>query len=382
MVNTSCRTVSEAMLQFKDAYYEVVCEGLNQPWSVVEGPDNMLWITNNTAVVSRFNPTTKEMTPLQVQLPFKRESKFAFFAHGLALHPQFATQPFVYLSYMYVQKDDTLTGHLDVIRLQYNSKTKSLINPVLILEDKHISGTMVMGGRLLAHDNYLFITTSDERENGQSQDISSPNGKILRYHLDGTIPEDNPFEGSPIYSYGHRNPQGLVMHDGKLYSSEHGPSNNDEINLIVKGGNYGWPLVSGWGDTEEEKELIRENNIIGPVYTWTPTIACSSIDVIQREGYYYFVVTTLKESDIRLMELKDEYDDDPKELVLLDEQFGRLRDVCVTRNGRVYVLTYNRIQKNFKYGFLPRKMESFHYDMLLEIFFDRPDQPEIKVKQL
>jgi glucose/arabinose dehydrogenase len=369
------------MTQFNEVYYNVICEDLNQPWSLAEGPDGRLWVANNAHIVTIIQPDTDERTALKVQLPVRTDTMFAFFAHGLALHPQFPEQPYVYLSYMYVKKRDTITGHLDVVRLKYDANSKSLKKPLMILKDNHILGTMVMGGRLLTHENHLYVTTADERENGDSQDTNWISGKILRYNLDGSIPSDNPFEGNPVYSFGHRNPQGLAMHKGVLYSSEHGPSHNDEINRIVKGGNYGWPLVSGWGGTEEEKAVLKEKNIIGPIYAWTPTIACGSLGILERGGFTYFILTTLKEADVRLLELKDEYVDRHREIILFDEMFGRLRDVCASKSGLVYLLTYNRIQKNFRYGFQPNKYDGLQYDLLLEIFFDLPEDSKVQEAQ-
>src|SRR4030095_1738498 len=118
----------------------------------------------------------------------------------------------------------------------------------------------------------LFVTTGDASNQSLAQSISSPNGKVLRLNLDGTIPADNPVAGNPYWSWGHRNPQGLVYANNILYSSEHGPSNDDEVNIIERGRNYGWPNVQGFCDAGSEPAFCTANNVREPLKAWTPTI--------------------------------------------------------------------------------------------------------------
>src|SRR5690606_18112381 len=107
-------------------------------------------------------------------------------------------------------------------------------------------GSMIIGGRLFTNQTHLFVCTADEKiEEGTSQNLDALTGKILRFNPDGSVPTDNPFPGSPIYTYGHRNPQGIIEYKGDLYTSEHGPSDNDEINKLIPGRNFGWPRTSG-----------------------------------------------------------------------------------------------------------------------------------------
>ena len=118
------------------------------------------------------------------------------------------------------------------------------------------------------------MTTGDAQQQPQAQNPASLNGKILRLNLDGTIPANNPTPGSPVYTLGHRNPQGLVqLPNGRIYSSEHGPNNDDEINQIEAGRNYGWPNVEGYCDLPAEATFCAANNVREPLTVWTPTIA-------------------------------------------------------------------------------------------------------------
>ena len=137
------------------------------------------------------------------------------------------------------------------------------------------------------------------------------NGKVLRINLDGTIPADNPVAGNPYWSFGHRNPQGLVFANNKLYSSEHGPSNDDEINIIEKGKNYGWPNVEGFCDGSGEQSFCSANNVKEPVRNWTPTAAVSGLDYYNSDLIPQWknslLVVALKNARLYQMKLDDTF---------------------------------------------------------------------------
>ncbi|MBE0654749.1 MAG: PQQ-dependent sugar dehydrogenase, partial [Bacteroidales bacterium] len=187
----------------------------------------------------------------------------------------------------------------------------------------------------------------DAQATSRSQDPASLNGKILRLNPDGTIPSDNPNPESYVWTLGHRNPQGMVFSpSGILYSSEHGPSNDDELNIIEAGRNYGWPAVHGFCDDPTENIFCTENNVREPLIAWTPTLAVAGI------GYYdnpaipawqhSILMTNLKASRLVAMKLSEDGSS-----VLNDEHYfinwwGRLRDVCVSPDGRVFLATSNR----------------------------------------
>lgn len=350
--------------------YRVVAEDINQPWSVTAGPDGYLWITENDHFVSRVHPLDGSIHPLHVDMPFSRDDYYAFFMHGLAFHTDFEAQPVVFLSYIVLDHDNMFTGKLYVLSMLYDSATNSLSSPNFLISGLYTPNTMVVGGRLLTDGPYLFVTTADEREvGGFSQDISDLKGKVLRYYLDGSIPEDNPFPGSPVFTYGHRNPQGIVSVKGNIYISEHGSHHNDEINLLRQGGNYGWPNVSGYGEDDTETEFIQKYGVALPIFAWTPTIAPSSLGAIYLSNKLYFLVPTLKEADLRLLIPDKKYG--MKEVALLvDERFGRIRDICVTPDNRVFITTFNRVQRNFSYQHTPPKDESYRYDLLVELMLD------------
>lgn len=263
---------------------QVVC-ALSQPWEITYGPDNWLWVTEaHNYQVSRINPVSGEQNVL-LDLSARKNfpNNFTPFPQGglmgLALHPQFNEKPYVYLAYVY-RFDTCLSGNqgcffkTKVVRYTYSTQGDSLFSEQILCDtipgsSDHNGGRMVIG---LADNNYyLFYSVGDmaaghlgnrDRPN-QAQDQNKYEGKILRFSLepdddaglfDRWIPEDNPFNLLPdtqsaVWTLGHRNPQGLVFGENNiLYEAEHGPYSDDELIILVAGGNYGHPLVSGFAD--------------------------------------------------------------------------------------------------------------------------------------
>ena len=122
------------------------------------------------------------------------------------------------------------------------------------------------------------MTTGDAQDQPASLDLNEMTGKVLRFNIDGSIPTDNPIPGNPVWSWGHRNAQGLVMApNGHIYSSEHGPTTDDEFNILEMNSNYGWPEVHGFCDNPNENNYCNSTPVNEPLYAWTPTIAPSDI---------------------------------------------------------------------------------------------------------
>lgn len=251
----------------------VLTTGLEYPWEITWGPDGHLWVTERTAKrVTRVNPVdgTKSIT---VTIPEAFQSVAQDGVLGLALHPrllQEVGEDYVYVAFTYQEDSDP---RLKVRRFFYDSVTRTLESPVDLIvglpaHDDHVGGRLAIGP-----DEKLYLTIGDQGSNWlqnhcnlnlaqnlptasdvQARDWASYEGKVLRLNFDGSIPSDNPSIGgvrSHIFSYGHRNPQGLAFGlDGLLYASEHGPSTDDELNLIESGQNYGWPLVAGYQDDQ------------------------------------------------------------------------------------------------------------------------------------
>ncbi|MDQ3610029.1 MAG: PQQ-dependent sugar dehydrogenase [Actinomycetota bacterium] len=271
---------------------------MQNPWEITWGPDGFLWVTEKTAGrVTRVHPSDgSQKTALRIDEVVATEGAQDGLL-GMALHPQLlqdGDNQYVYLAYTY--DADPASGALDrrnkITRYTYNSETEKLRDPVDLItglpaSNDHNSGRMAFGP-----DHKLYYTIGDQGNNQfanyckpirsqmvptadevASHDWTAYQGKILRLDLDGSVPADNPVIGgvrSHVYSYGHRNAQGIVFGPGqKLYANEHGPKTDDEINIIQAGGNYGWPDVLGYQD---DKAYVYGN------WSASQDVPCGSLD--------------------------------------------------------------------------------------------------------
>lgn len=329
---------SEPPLTDAELDVRVLTSGLSHPWELVWGPDNKIWMTERNGRVSRVDPATGQAEPLLTITDVRDVGEGGLL--GMALHPGFSANSQVFLVYNY-DKDGTYTEK--VVRYTFNGST--LVNPVTIL-DNIAAANFHDGSRLLfGPDQKLYITTGDAGNTSRSQSRQSINGKVLRLNADGTIPADNPDPTSAVWTTGHRNAQGLAFANGKLYSSEHGPNTDDEINIINKAANYGWPIVNGPCDQPQEQSFCDENNVAQPIHSWTPTIAPSGMEFYSSDTIPQWknsiLLAVLKGSV--LLQLKLSTDGSRIEGVneFLKGQYGRLRDVCISPDGKVYVATDN-----------------------------------------
>jgi mono/diheme cytochrome c family protein len=210
------------------------------------------------------------------------------------------------------------------------------------------------GSRIVfAPDGKIMLATgdadpkNDAANSGNAQNIRSTGGKILRLNIDGTIPDDNPFPGNAVWALGFRVPQGLVYaSNGHLYSAEHGNLTNDEVNIVIKGANYGYPNVSGACDQAEEKEYCYTHQIREPLISWTPTVAPAGIDYYDHsvipQWTNSLLMTTLKDQSVRVIQLNEQGTAVIGEKIYFQKEFGRLRDICISPDGDVFIATSNR----------------------------------------
>lgn len=314
---------------------KVLVSGLTLPWEMVYGADNFIWFTEKTGKISRLNPATGQITPLLTITEVRSNGEAGLL--GMVLHPDFTANPYVYVVYGY-----GTTYKAKVVRYTYAGG--NLASPQVLL-DQIPAASIHNGSRLLISGGKLFISTGDAADMSTPQNINVLAGKILRINLDGSIPADNPYPNNPVWSFGHRNAQGLVLVGNKIFSSEHGPDSDDEINIIEKGRNYGWPNVKGFCNESSEQSFCSANNVAEPLINWTPTIAPSGLAYYNSDYIPQFknslLLAVLKGS--KLMQLK--LDATQSKIIGTKDfyvnTYGRIRAVTQSPGGKIYICTSN-----------------------------------------
>ncbi len=323
---------------------KTIATNLDTPWEILWGPDNYIWITERYGKVSRVNPFNGTVQEVVLIGDVSEVGEGGLL--GMVLDPDFSANHFFYVAYNYSAQGNVYKEK--IVRYTYNPSTGKATNPAIIFDNIPAANNHNGCRMVISPGKKLVFTTGDAQVTSYSQDISRLNGKILRINLDGTIPSDNPQQNSPVWSWGHRNPQGLVYSpDGKnLYSSEHGPSNDDELNIILKGRNYGWPSVAGFCDNTFETGFCSQNNVVEPIFAWTPTLAVAGIDFYNSdlipEWKNSILIASLKASRITQIKLSETGTSVLKTTDFFTGQFGRLRDICISPEGKVYIAVSNR----------------------------------------
>lgn len=318
---------------------EELVTGMDVPWDMEFGQDGFLWVTEQAGKIYRINPETGEkLLVLHLKDVFRKRTTGLL---GIAVHPDFARYPFVFLNYT-VKRDSSIFSRL----MKYTYAKQVLTKPELLLEINGNTGHN--GSRLkISPDGKLIWATGDAHDNKNAQDLKCLNGKVLRLNIDGSIPADNPYPGSYVWARGFRNIQGLTYSTGgKLYTSEHGDAIEDEVNLINSGRNYGWSNIEGMHDLPEEKRFAQQWKTTEPLRSWTPVIAPSGMDYYGSneisEWHNSLLMTTLKGQSLRMLKLDDNGREITEEWIYFDKHYGRLRDVCVGSDGVVFISTSNR----------------------------------------
>ncbi len=300
---------------------EIIAENLQIPWEIAFLPDGDLLVTERSGTLKRIG---KERRVYSIE-GVRHIGEGGLL--GLALHPRFSENQWMYL-YLTTRNGDSLINRVE----RYRFEIDRLAEKTIIIDN--IPGAAYHDGGRIAFgpDGYLYVTTGDSGKRNLAQDISSLAGKILRLKDDGSVPPDNPF-GNATWSYGHRNSQGLAWDDKRrLWATEHGRSGIlsglDELNLIEKGKNYGWPVIQG-----DETKVSMESPVIqsGPDEAWAPAgIAFfdGSLFFGGLRGESLYEAKIMESSKISL---KSHF----------RQEFGRIRAVVLGPDGYLYITTSN-----------------------------------------
>jgi glucose/arabinose dehydrogenase len=345
----------------------LVENGLKNPWAIAFLPDGRKLVTEKSGQL-RFITSDGKLDPKIVQgIP-------PVIDHGqgglleVAVHPDYTENGWVYLGFSDGTREKNAAGKEDVrcITAVVRGKIKNhqwteqqwIYRP----EPKFRSGAGVhFGTRFVFAKGYIYFVIGERGGLMEVQDLSLPNGKIHRLHDDGRVPEDNPFvktkDALPsIWSYGHRNPQGLAMdaRDGSLYDTEHGPRGGDELNLVLSGRNYGWPVITlGMNyngmpmsypgpDGKTILSVTEKEGMEQPLTYWLPSIAVCGLDFYTGDKFPKWkndlLVGALAQQEVRRLRLVDKKVIS-QEIILKD--IGRVRDVAMGEDGLIYVILNN-----------------------------------------
>ena len=312
---------------------EVMVTGLEVPWSMAFAPDGRLFVTERPGRLRVVQNGQLLADPAAVFTDAFAVGEAGLL--GVALDPDFAQNNYLYLLYTRDRPGESPANRI----MRYRELGNTLAEAVVLLDDIP-AATSHDGGRLrFGPDGTLYATIGDVREEDDAQDLAALTGKFFRINRDGTTPSSNP-RASPVYSYGHRNPQGMDWHpvSGELWATEHGDVGNDELNRVDAGANYGWPRIEG-------NQTMP--GMAGPVLFFSPSIAPS--------GASFYVGQTIPgfHNDLFFATLRGEHlhrvrfdPADPGRVLsderLLEGRFGRLRDVVTGPDGALYIATNNR----------------------------------------
>ncbi|NND07094.1 MAG: hypothetical protein HKN87_12010 [Saprospiraceae bacterium] len=336
---------------------EVLAEGFDRPWGIAFIDSNRALVTEQSGQLRIVENDELRKDPVKGLGAVLGRGQGGLF--DVVVDPNFEENGWVYISMTHSlgdkETDERKQARLAPMmtkvirgRISANHWTDEQV----LFEAPHqtyISGGSHFGGRMIIDtDGYLFFSIGDRDSINHAQDLSRPNGKIHRIHADGTIPLSNPFYGQEkailsIYSYGNRNPQGLALHPqtGELWSTEHGPLGGDELNIILSGVNYGWPVICHGINYNGEliSEFTHQEGMEQPIYYWRPSIAPCGLDFYRGDLFPKWknrlLLGSLKQEELQLLNIKDQR-------VIYNETIlknvGRIRQVITGPEGAIYIL--------------------------------------------
>lgn len=322
---------------------ELVVADISIPWGMAFLPDGSMLITEKSGELIHFKNGEKSIVNGVPEIYVRGQGGFM----GIKLHPNYNENGWIYFSYASAEGEGS-GGNTAIMRAKLTDNML-MEKQVLYKASPNTTKGQHFGSRIeFDNEGYLYFSIGERGERDiNPQDITRDCGKIYRLYDDGRIPEDNPFVNSPnaktaIYSYGHRNPQGMIKNPdtGEIWVHEHGPQGGDEINIVQKGKNFGWPVIS-YGinyDGTSFTDLTAKEGMEQPLFYWVPSIAPSGFAVVTSNKYPDW------KGNLLVGALKFEY---LERLVLqnnkvvkrekLFEKIGRVRDVVQAPDGFIYV---------------------------------------------
>src|SRR6056297_653689 len=325
---------------------ETVTNTVDVPWGMDWLPDGSMLVTQRSGNLYLFSDGSEEGQIIEgVPDVFARSQGGLL---DVVVHPQYEENGWIYITYSSTEGGGGANTAL--MRARLNDDRNGLTDhEVLYKAEPNTNRGHHFGSRIVFdNEGYVYFAIGDRgNRDVNPQDITRDAGKIYRLHDDGRIPEDNPFVDKSgakkaIYSYGHRNPQGLVLHSktGVLWEHEHGPRGGDEINIIQKGKNYGWPVIT-YGINYSGTEITDETSRPGmeqPLYQWTPSIAPSGMAFVTSDKYPKWednlLVGSLAFQYLERLEIKDNQVVYREKLL---DGMGRVRNVRQAPDGFIYI---------------------------------------------
>jgi glucose/arabinose dehydrogenase/cytochrome c5 len=342
---------SLAGVNVRDAVLEVVLKGLDYPWALEFLPDNSMLISEFSGRIKLFNPADKSLEDVQ-GMPTIPSGKGQVGLMDIALHPSFEQNRLIYFSHAVRSEGEEELYATAVSRARLVGNQLHAVEQIFVATP-FVKTRSNFGGALEFDDQgYLYLGSGDRGQNWRAQNPTLLNGKIIRLEDSGAIPADNPFVADPdidnaIYVVGVRNPQGLDfdIESGKLYETEHGPMGGDEVNIIERGKNYGWPTITyGANYTTQRIGLgTAREGLEQPLFYYLPSLAISPITIYRGEMFPEWegdlLVGALKGAHISKLDLVDGQVKSMQSI--LGEVDGRVRDIKVAADGSIYVLVQN-----------------------------------------
>lgn len=331
----------------------IITKSLDEPWGITELPDGRLLITENEGHMRIINPDNGNMSEEIQGIP-EVDDRGQGGLLGLTLSPNFDEDRMIY--WVFSEKVDE-GNHTAVAKGKLSEDEKKIENVEIIYRaSPTYDGKLHYGGRVIFDKNgNLFVSIgerSDKVTRVKAQDLNTSFGKIIHITTEGEAVEGNPFidkdEALPeIYTYGHRNPQGLALHPetGELWSNEFGPRGGDELNLIEAGNNYGWPVITYGieyaGDKIGDPVIQQKEGMEQPVYYWDPVLSPSGMtfyasDQISEWKNNLFIAGLSSQHIARLVIENNKVIGEER---LLEDEGERFRDITQTKNGNLFAIT-------------------------------------------